>query len=231
MNKKVVRILTAVCLILTMTSSTAFASNQVNENNIKSEDFISELEKAIEASPVLDSKDYDITKLSNSSRKGNGKIVCSNVSEVISYLEQQEIRQKKFSESVESISDVNATLSASTPLLRASGDITKSISYRREFITKYILSAKVKVNSNTGIISRVYQPNLKLSGGYGVSLEDKTYYTDIIDDTVAYVECEYTNVSEIKIPGVTDIEIRRANYRTYMHYRYDEVYDKGNEAI
>jgi len=70
-----------------------------------------------------------------------------------------------------------------------------------------------------------------LSGAYGVSLEDKTYNTDIIDDTIAYVECEYTNVSEIKIPGVTDIEIRRKNYRTYMYYRYDKVYDYGNEEI
>ena len=64
-----------------------------------------------------------------------------------------------------------------------------------------------------------------------MSLEDKTYNTDIIDDTIAYVECEYTNVSEIKIPGVTDIEIRRKNYRTYMYYRYDKVYDYGNEEI
>ncbi|SET56340.1 hypothetical protein [Lacrimispora sphenoides] len=188
--------------------------------------FMAELERAIESSPILDISNYDVSitgKTARNIRSSNGQIVLRNVDEIVRFLEQQELDQKKFYESVETITENNKA--------RAAGDVTKTIKYTRSLITKYVLSAKVKVNKNTGIISKVSSPKLTMTGGLGVKIEDQTYYTDIIDQKAAYVECEYTNVSEIKIPGVTDIEIQRKGYRTYMHYRYDTVYDTGNEAL
>ncbi len=60
--------------------------------------FMAELERAIESSPILDISNYDVSitgKTARNIRSSNGQIVLRNVDEIVRFLEQQELDQKK----------------------------------------------------------------------------------------------------------------------------------------
>lgn len=220
MKKKLVTIMMA-GLLAVSTCLTGFAANTNEDNDTNV--FLAELDKAISESPILDNQKYDIKIRNNTARSSNGSLVLSDVDAIVDYLEQQELEQKNYQDSVVIINDGETS--------RATGDTTMTVKYTRSFVTKYELSAKVNVNKNTRVISRITSPRLTMSGGVGVSIENQSYNTEIIGNTVAFIECDYTLVTVIKIPGVTDLEIRRKEYRTWMNYEYDRVFDYGNEAV
>lgn len=111
----------------------------------------------------------------------------------------------------------------------ASGIRTYIPKYKRSGpASTYILRANVRVNTRTGEIIKISSPRFTKSGGLGTYIENRVFNTENNGDS-AYIECHYNWVVEIKIPGVTDVEITRTGYHTYMNYRYNEVYDCGNE--
>lgn len=191
-----------------------FNSFALEENNN-----LEKFQEAINNSNILDNNYYTVLSTENNN---DDYIELESIDEAIKYLENIEIANSKFQEEIVS-EDLPALHS------RRNKTISKRPKYvKKGFVAKYTLSATIKMDKESKEILKISNPRFTKSGGNGTRLENLDYNTENYGDS-AYIECYYTWVGKIKIPGFDEFEIQRKEYHVYMNYRYDEVYDYGNE--
>ncbi|WP_314163155.1 hypothetical protein [Lachnoanaerobaculum gingivalis] len=225
--RKLVACLSVMCVVFSLGHANVFAG-RIDRNA----QFMSELEQAIRDSDILDINDYSIKEVNVDA---NNAATLNSVDEIVAYLENAEREQNDYQEymSVDSLSEdgPRSGISFFTRHITRGTKKTFIPKYTRStpMGTTFTLKANVKVNTKTGRILKITSPRFTKTGNnIATHVENQVYNTENNGDS-AYIECHYDWVTILKIPTVTDIEIIRKSYHTYMNYRYNEVYDCGNE--